>query len=206
MNTIESLREKLAHYVDEQNNTAYWDYDTWKLYSQPKILDLIVSALYSRLKVEKVEFDAIAGLGTSGMPIASFLSHNFSTEINKEKTWHSISPPSVGLASRWVKKIKPEIPKRSKVLLVDSEVKSGNTAYDGFKKIEAAWKEADKLHVEAFLVMCDYVTYKERDLFEMFKQESGARIIKLFDFTPTYEHHKEEVDFQTRLSWFTPQV
>ncbi len=212
MNSVESLREILAHSVHEIKRSGYWDYDIWKLYSQPRILQLLVSLFYSRLQTEKIEFDVIAGLGTSGTPLASFLSYNIFKEFNVEKTWYLVSPPVVGLASRWMEKIKPAIPKGSRVLLVDSEVKSGNTSWDGFLKICGKKEERERLPEEertkiaAFFMMCDYVKFLDRDLFAMFKEGSGATIIKLFDFTPQDKRHEEDVDFQTRLSWFTPRV
>ncbi|VVB90222.1 Phosphoribosyl transferase domain protein [uncultured archaeon] len=109
-----------------------YDLAEWKAYKSNNLLKKIITKLHSQVEPIWTGIDYIAALGGSGSPLAVGLSLYYDKNF-------------IFINDRWgiTKKfqpIKPPLPdediKGKKVLLVDSVLRTGLTAYNGFKIIK----------------------------------------------------------------------
>lgn len=162
----------------EEKEHNYFEYDEWKIFYDPELLSLAIKILYKKIVASKLEFDHIGALGGSGAPLGISLVQEFQKNGSSKK-FLQISDPIVGLSSMWLKKIKPPLKDNNRsFLLVDSEVKSGRTLWDGFKKV------VDYGRIAGMTVISDYVGFPDRDDYNRTIIKNKIPIIKIFDFYP----------------------
>lgn len=111
------------------NNHPY-DLAEWRAFKSSTLLNKIVAKLYSKIEPIFAEINYVAALGGSGSPLAVGLSLKYDKDfifINDRwgitKKFQPIKPPDVDIRGK-------------KVLLLDSVMRTGLTAYNGFKIIK----------------------------------------------------------------------
>jgi len=186
------LAKRIAPHLVVKNH--YWEYDSWNIYRDFDLFLELANALFALVK-ERIDTSfVLGGLGGSGTPLTLYLMQKV-RESGNAMSWLSVSPPDVGILSRWGRSLKPNSNiKGKKVVLIDTDVKSGFTVYDGYKKITK--KDGEVPFVFAFT---DYVAYPEREFYNYVKA-NDVKIIRLFDFCP--DPTKTQADLETRSRWF----
>jgi orotate phosphoribosyltransferase len=146
-------------------------------------LPVITEILFYYSKKIKIEFDYVGALGRSGLPIASALSLRYSD--NKDyKPMIFIGDPVIGKHSQWDPPLKPSISKDdlntgSRVLLLDTVVRTGYTAEDAVDKLLQ-----NGLAPKHFLVLVDFE--KENNSRESIQEilHQGVKMTSVFKFKP----------------------
>jgi orotate phosphoribosyltransferase len=171
---------ELKAYIEKslyQKEKGYFEYDEWKIFNDPKLLLLATECLAQRIVDSKLEFDLFGALGGSGTPLATSLMLEFQKRGFMKQFLH-ISDPLVGLSSLWLRILKPEGAK-GRILLVDTEVKSGRTVLDGYRKV------SNKVGpVTGIAMLTDYVGFPDRKDYQEIVFEKQVPVIKLFDYHP----------------------
>jgi len=146
---------------------------------------LVIDAFFEFCTSSSLEFDCIAGLGRSGLPLASGLSLRYFNE-GQSRPMIYVSDPLIGTQSKWDPPVKPSINKGdltagAKVLMLDTVMRTGFTVEDATTKLKG-----NKLQPKYFLVLADYekVRGERRPAVESV-QEQGVKVLRLFYFRPS---------------------
>jgi orotate phosphoribosyltransferase len=158
---------------------GYYEYDEWQIFEDPELLSLASNALFHKIRGSGLKFDYIGALGGSGTPLAIALLLDFLRNGLKRKFAY-ISDPVVGVSSLWLKKVKPDLQlSGSSILLVDTEIKSGRTAWDGYQKVSIL-----SAQVTGIAVITDYKSFQYRTDYNELVVKKGIPVVRLFDFDP----------------------
>jgi orotate phosphoribosyltransferase len=177
---IQKLATLIKNSLMQVGKEPYFEYDEWKVFHDPEALSIVVKAIYKKIQATNWEFDCIAALGGSGTPIAvSLVNLYFNHKVRKN--FFFVSDPLIGISSKWVRIIKPNLTEGNRsIVLVDTEVKSGRTIYDGYRKVQ----DRKLGNVVGIATITDYVGFPDRKDYNDIVVANQIPLIKLFDYNP----------------------
>lgn len=150
-------------------------------------LELIADVLFEYSTRFSDNFDLIAAMGRSGLPIATALALKYE-QRKQDKPMIFVSDPSVGVRSQWDPPVKPYLKKddlmpQARVMMVDTVLRTGYTAEDAAIKLMN-----HSLKPEYVLVLADYenVDNGPRASVEAILKK-GVKIERIFYLRPVGE-------------------
>ena len=122
-------------------------YDEWRIYSDSKLLERLVPALFNCIE-NWDSYNYLASLGSSGAP----LTYNLSTKYNKNAIFIN---DEWGIAPKF-QPVKPhniekEFPEKVKILLIDSILKSGLTVKNAIRTLKGQ-DDVNQLSIDVLVI------------------------------------------------------